>query len=240
MTFVLEIAQPGDAARITQIHMDAFSSNALIRAIHAVDGDLSALRKAVEKRALDDMQDSKTTVIVVRDVESSAMRNIIGFAKWVAPIYPGEPHSTPSWNLAKTTNWEILGPWIAKEKKAEEEIISTTPHWGTYFALHTSYTDEYASEDLTYLAVDADYAKQGVGTMMVKWALDQCEADGCPTFVTSTVDSVSFYEKLGFKESGRISIDLVDLNKGGSAGVYEEVVCAYTPRKRELLGVADT
>jgi sialic acid synthase SpsE len=88
--------------------MDAFSSNALIRAIHAADEGLRDLHKAVEMKALADIKDAKTTVIIVRDVnegtaasesniaiERSTNGDIIGFAKWTHPMHPSEIYTPP-------------------------------------------------------------------------------------------------------------------------------------------------
>ena len=87
----------------------------------------------------------------------------------------------------------------------------------------------WSPSELTYLAVDAKYARRGAGTMMVQWALDKCEAEQVPAFVSSTVDSVPFYEKLGFKIAGRMSIDLSKVSEAEGAEMYEEVGCIYTP-----------
>jgi hypothetical protein len=147
MSFRLEIARPDDAPRITQIHMDSFGSNALIRAIHATDLELSELRKAVEMKALADMEDSKTTVLVVRHVNiitserslgasteegntRSESRDIVGFAKWIHSYHPDDKYTPPSWTLPKTTDWKVLRPWIAEVQKVEEQIIGSTPRFG--------------------------------------------------------------------------------------------------------------
>jgi hypothetical protein len=76
--------------------------------------------------------------------------------------------------------------------------------------------------------------------MMVKWALDKCEAEGRPAFVTSTVEALPFYEKLGFEVAGRISMELGEVSKCKATGLYEEIICVYTPTKRGDLGVLDT
>jgi hypothetical protein len=134
MMFQLEVARPEHAPRITQIHIDAFGTNAIVRAIHAADRGFQELCKAIERKALADMADSNTTVLIARNAGGNAddLSNIIGFAKWVAPIHPEEQHFTPPWDLEKTADWEILGPWIEIAQKVEDEIIGNTPHWGMH------------------------------------------------------------------------------------------------------------
>jgi hypothetical protein len=157
MTFQLELARPDDATRIAEIHMNAFGSNALIRAIHAADEHLKDLFKAVENKALADMQDVKTTVLVVRHVDGSTVNSgtnvsgagpgnevdntivkdakgdVVGFAKWAHPIFPSDDYSPPLWNLPKSTDLEILRPWRVQVEKVEEEIIGHTPRYGRFF-----------------------------------------------------------------------------------------------------------
>jgi hypothetical protein len=157
MMFQLELAQSDDATRIAEIHMNAFGSNALIRAIHAADEDLRDLFKAVENKALADMRDVKTTVLVVRHVNGNTVNSeidmsgagpgnevdntvtrdargdVVGFAKWTHPIYPSDDYSPPLWNLPESTDLEILRPWRIQVEKVEEEVIGQTPRYGKVF-----------------------------------------------------------------------------------------------------------
>ncbi|KAF2823966.1 acyl-CoA N-acyltransferase [Ophiobolus disseminans] len=239
MPFLLEVAQPDDAPRITQIHMDAFGSNAIIRAIHtAADKDLKDLRNAVEDKLLADMRDARITVLVVRDVkadkagkvEVSAVngnndadaRNIVGFAKWIHPYYPQDNYSPPLWSTPKSADWKVLRPWLDEVIKVEEAIIGQTPRY-----------------ELTYLAVDTAYARKGIGTTLVQWALDRCDAEAFPAYVESTVEAVAFYEKLGFEIAGRISMDIKEVNGDEDAGFYEEVGCIYSPKNRTEVEVPE-
>ncbi|KAH7074593.1 acyl-CoA N-acyltransferase [Paraphoma chrysanthemicola] len=239
MSFHLQIAQPDDVPRITQIHMDAFSSNAIIRAIHTYDKGLHDLRQAVAAKALADIGDAKTTVLVARyqdneialkgpeqahgmgRKDSAVVREsiydaqIIAFAKWAHPVFPDE-HVFPTWPLSESKDRRVLDPWLVEVARVEAEIIGESPRY-----------------ELTYLAVDAAYARRGVGTSMVTWALDRCEGEGYTAYVESTVEALPFYEKLGFKEAGRISMDLGKATSGKHAGFYEEVGCIYIPTKKK-------
>ena len=87
-------------------------------------------------------------------------------------------------------------------------------------------------QELTYLAVDAEYARRGIGTRLVQWALDRCEAETCPAYVESTVEAVSFYEKLGFEVAGRISMNISEVTGNKCTGLYEEIACIYSPRSK--------
>jgi hypothetical protein len=124
--------------------MDAFSSNAIIRAIHSVDKDLKDWRKSVEKKALADIHDEKTTVLVVRYHEedraemahesSAETRNrhsdIIGFAKWTHPFRSEDEYTPPVWKVPESTDQRILRPWLDEVQKVEADIIGETPRYG--------------------------------------------------------------------------------------------------------------
>jgi len=156
MSFHLEIAAPDDAERITQIHMDAFGSNAIIRAIHAGnDKDLKELRSAVKDKLLADIRDSKITVLIVRVLDSSVTGertnanelisreklrgasggsergNIVGFAKWIHPYCPQDNYITAPWSTPSSADWKILRPWLDQVTKVEEEIIGQTSRYGS-------------------------------------------------------------------------------------------------------------
>jgi hypothetical protein len=96
MAFQLASAQPHDVARIAQIHMDAFGTNALIQAIYPTNAVREGLTHAVVVKALADIQDPHITVLVVRYIEDprapvdrssrSRISPIVGFAKWAHPV----------------------------------------------------------------------------------------------------------------------------------------------------------
>jgi predicted N-acetyltransferase YhbS len=80
--------------------------------------------------------------------------------------------------------------------------------------------------DLKWLAVSSDYARQGIGTLLLRWGLDLCEKEGVPACLDSTVEAAqTFYQKAGFTERGRISL-IVNGEK------YEEIACVYEPKRQ--------
>jgi hypothetical protein len=124
------------------MHMDALGSNAVICAIHAEDEDLAELREAVEAKALADMNDEKTTVLVDHAVtapsgqddedgrSAAPTEDIITFAKWTHPIHPSEDCTPPAWNLPRSTDRDILRLWIEEVERVEAKIIGNTPRNG--------------------------------------------------------------------------------------------------------------
>lgn len=51
---------------------------------------------------------------------------------------------------------------------------------------------------LTFLATDPLYARQGAGSLMMAWGVDQCKKQNVPAYFDSTVEAVPFYEKTEF------------------------------------------
>jgi predicted N-acetyltransferase YhbS len=79
-----------------------------------------------------------------------------------------------------------------------------------------------------WLAVSSDYARQGIGTLLLQWGLDLCNKEGVPACLDSTVEAMDmFYHKAGFVEKGRIRLMV-------NGDMYEEVACVYEPRRQAI------
>jgi GNAT superfamily N-acetyltransferase len=76
-----------------------------------------------------------------------------------------------------------------------------------------------ANDSVKAIFVDPDVAGTGVGTALLQHALAQIGKHGAgPTRLTSTLNAVGFYERFGFRatgkrsiENGRVSIPVVDM-----------------------------
>jgi len=139
MPLTLHLATPSDAARIAEIHMAAFGSNSMLLAQFPTPAVRTALQSSIERKALDDMNDPKTSVLVVRDSDlgkdvqneepdtSDGSGEIISFAKWSHPILEGEEHSEPPWVWPEGTRMDILEKWGNKLEEAQEKVLSGAP-----------------------------------------------------------------------------------------------------------------
>ena len=118
MALTLYPASESDAECIADIHMAAFSANAMLRAQFPSAAIRSELRRCVAQKALDDMRDPKKAVLIVKDGN-----DIISFAKWDLPVFEGETYVERPWVWPEGTNLAILHEWMEKVKGAEERVI---------------------------------------------------------------------------------------------------------------------
>lgn len=225
-------AQPKDAVDIAALHVQAFSSNALMRAIYPTPAIWAALQGCVEEKILADMKEPKITVLVAKHTDEAEVREeqgkTVGYAVWCHPIKAEEQDwKLPTWKLPEGTDWNVLKPWLAAAGKTVEEVIGHTPHYGRwcYVLLHDPRCGLIGGLDLMWLAVSPDYSRMGIGTLLLRWGMDLCEKEGVPVYLDSTVEAAqTFYQKAGFIERGRIRLVV-------NGDMYEEVAFVYEPKR---------
>ena len=147
MQLDLSEAQADDAPRIAEIHMAAFGSNAMLRAQFPTPAVRRDLQRSIEWKALADINDTKTTVLVVRiamdhdvlmeNVEPTVVANrklgleqrskVIAFAKWVAPSAEGEDYEEPAWIWPEGTNLAVLNTWNDLVESVQARVLGSTP-----------------------------------------------------------------------------------------------------------------
>ena len=76
MTIQIDLARPEDAPRIAELHVQPFSSNALMYAIHGATSTWQALQKSTEAKFLADLQDPNTNILVAREGSGA----VVGYA----------------------------------------------------------------------------------------------------------------------------------------------------------------
>jgi hypothetical protein len=136
MTVSISPAQPKDAAHIAALHVQAFSSNVLMRAIYPTPAIWTALQSTAEQKFTADMQDPKMTVLVAWYMDEAEMGEqgqgkIVGYAVWCHPVSAEEKGwKPPAWRLPEGTNWSVLRPWLAAAGKVSHEVIGDIPHYG--------------------------------------------------------------------------------------------------------------
>lgn len=143
MPLTLSLARHADAKRIAEIHMAAFASNVMLHAQFPTPTIRDGLQRSVELKALADIDDAKTTVLVVRDSpqaqahrswqradedsQQQAHGQVVAFAKWAHPVVVGEEYTEPSWVWPDGTEWDILDKWTKRTEEAQQNVIGRMP-----------------------------------------------------------------------------------------------------------------
>lgn len=122
MTITLSEAAESDADRIATIHMAAFGPNKLLRAQFPTEATREGLQVCIADKALRDIRDPKTAVLVIRD-----QNEIISFAKWHFPIPRGEEYEEPPWIWPEGTNFAVLDEWTERAQAVYLKILGNTP-----------------------------------------------------------------------------------------------------------------
>ncbi|KAI1655135.1 putative GNAT family acetyltransferase [Daldinia decipiens] len=226
MPLSLSAAEPADAARIAEIHMAAFGSNAMLLAQFPTPAVRDALKKSIELKALADIDDPKTTVLVVRDSSLELGSNsaistdnertrgrrkeqVVAFAKWAHPVRLDEDYVEPPWIWPAGTNLVILNDWAKKAEAAQSRALGNTPCYR-----------------LTFMGTDPAHRRRGAATMMVRWGMEHSRKDGAPAYLESTLEAASFYRNIGFVDVDTISLEY-RADGAETRSAYEEVSFLY-------------
>ncbi|KAF2475795.1 uncharacterized protein BDR25DRAFT_339793 [Lindgomyces ingoldianus] len=238
MPLALSVALPADSGRIAEIHMAAFGPNAMLRAQFPTPAVRDALQRSIESKALADILDPKTTVLVVRDLDQAApggkdqsdqstdvrftgdehdedackKGTIISFAKWAHPVAEDEEYEEPPWHWPEGTALEVLNEWTKQMEEAQEKVVGSTPCYR-----------------LNFMGTDPVHERRGAASMMLRWGLEQCRKHNAPAYLESTIEAAPFYEKNGFIAIETLSLKLQD--SYGCVETYKEIGFLYRPQK---------
>ncbi|KAI1357748.1 putative GNAT family acetyltransferase [Xylaria arbuscula] len=209
----MRVATRQDAHRIAEIHMAAFAHNAMLHAQFPTPAIRKALQSCIANKALADIRDPKTTVLVVVASEdrNETVETIIAFAKWSHPALPGEDYVEAPWIWPEGTDLGTLQAWTARAAEAESRSIGDTPCY-----------------HLSFIGTDPLYAQRGAGHLLVQWGIEQSIASGSPLYLESTLEAVAFYKREGFIAGETISLP-IHVDGGAEEQLYEEIVFTYRP-----------
>jgi hypothetical protein len=152
MRLLLREARYDDVGRIAEIHMAAFEHNRMLRAQFSIPALYAALQDCIALKAKADIDDHKTTVLVVQDegplnthkaaenplseAGQGTQAPIIAFAKWSHPVMSEENYVEPPWIWPEETRLEVLNRWAEKTEKAQREALGDTPCYRQSHSLH--------------------------------------------------------------------------------------------------------
>ncbi|MCJ1280204.1 hypothetical protein MMC21_008031 [Puttea exsequens] len=204
MALNLIYASEQDASRIADIHMAAFANNGMLLAQFPTSAVRDGLRDSIARKALDDILDPHTAVLLVQDNELEG--EIISFAKWSLPSSTSDNEAP--WIWPEGTRLDILDQWTQRVEGASSKVLGDE----SCYRLH-------------FIATHPDHERRGAATILITWALDRCRKDEKLAYLESTSVAWPLYTRLGFTPGEKISMTFQD----GSA--YEEVGYLFRPQK---------
>ncbi|MCJ1344462.1 hypothetical protein MMC31_002665 [Peltigera leucophlebia] len=204
MPLKLTFASEDAASRIADIHMAAFATNGMLLAQFPTSAIRDGLRDSIARKALDDIRDPHTAVLLVQDSELEG--EIISFAKWSLPSSTSDNEAP--WIWPEGTRFDILDQWTQRVEGAKSKVLGDEPCYR-----------------LAFIATDPDHQRRGAATMLIKWALDQCSKDKTSAYLESTPVAWALYTRLGFTPEEKISMTFPDKSS------YKEVGFLCRPDK---------
>ena len=102
--------------------MAAFGTNAMLLAQFPTPTVRERLQVCIAAKALADIRDPKTAVLVVRDDESGN-GEVVSFAKWSLPVREGETYVEAPWVWPEGTDLEVLDRWTGVVEGAKERVV---------------------------------------------------------------------------------------------------------------------
>lgn len=121
MPLTLSEATESDTARIASIHMSAFLANDMLHAQFSTPTIRNRLQICIAQKAVADIWDPKTAVLVVRD--RNLNDEIISFAKWHLPVLDGERYEEPAWVWPEGTEIGVLDEWTERIEEARRRVV---------------------------------------------------------------------------------------------------------------------
>ncbi|KAI0550666.1 putative GNAT family acetyltransferase [Xylaria curta] len=242
MPLELYPAVPADAGRISEIHMAAFASNAMLLAQFQTPEVREGLRESIRLKALADIDDPKISVLVIRDIprnfDTSTMRGVEDDG-----YYPSEMSrisdacDSEENQIGKVIAFAKWSHPVGKDEDYEEAPWIWPPGtdmnilegWGRAAEeVQEQLMGDQPRYSLTFMGTDPSHEKRGAASMMVRWGLEQCKKDNVPGYLESTLNAAPFYHKMGFTKSRQISMRY-RIEDRDRDEVYEELAFVYHP-----------
>ncbi|WPH03335.1 Hypothetical protein R9X50_00621200 [Acrodontium crateriforme] len=125
--------------------------------------------------------------VTFKVVDPSDSTRIIGMAQWSRPYFFANPEND------KRAAGEDETP-ACVDLEARNQLMEALDG-----ARKETWRDDWNFWYLGTLAVDEDYRRQGIATLLMEWGIQQAEKDGLPLYLEATPMGALFYPSLGFE-----------------------------------------
>lgn len=202
-------ALKSDIPALVQIHMAAFANENLVRLMFK---SLSEYSEKVQGMLESQIPDPDYSVI---KAISTSTDEIFG---WLGCGWVGYPSSHDG-SVGKEA--EIpANPLGAGESRAEDGERTLRSVMNADFA---RVQDEWMSGKqyihIGTAVVHPSHQRQGVGSALVGWATSRADAERVPCWVQSSPIAHGVYYRCGFRDVGRLELDLREFVAGGKNGI---------------------
>ncbi|KAK7414596.1 hypothetical protein QQX98_006533 [Neonectria punicea] len=126
--------------------------------------------------------------VVDSDLDGSSEDKIVAFAMWYVWITP--PSSSLSGARGPGSNPEACELFFGGMNRKRDELMSGKPY--VYLKL---------------LHTEPKHQKRGAASLLLEWGLGEADRLGFPAFLESSEQARPLYEKWGFNEVDRLTVD---------------------------------
>ena len=236
MAFDIISAVEGDAAEVADVHIKAMNDNALLHAQFPNAESLAFLRTWLVADTIQHVRDGKKGVLVAKG------ERFASFVKW--EVRGGKTSETDQ--TAHTEDWpsccraEYLDPYADLTAKVRKEVMGDSSYYRKF-----QIRDMVAGPslrpwsptlacltwpvDVTYLCTTPSYAGQGAASALLRRVQELAAADSMAVVLESTMNAVSFYQKLGFAIKKGLDMVLPKRGSNEPTELYEEKCMVWRP-----------
>ena len=207
---------PKEDAREAALLVQAAYKNNPFRQLLWPDGTPSGLVDKVLERIEKTLSDPECSAVQIYDTSAQKMAAL---ALWNYT----RPKNDEEWDreaverpdslgTLSPTSKDIIVPFLLEETAAKRRIMGSTRWW-----------------ELDTLSTAPEYQRKGLGSMLMKWGIEQLEERSVPSVIVSTEAGKSTYLKHGYETLGTWGIELG--NHGGTRR-YENSILVRHPSKK--------
>jgi len=217
---ILTEAKLRDIPAIHELGRLAFLTDSHTQMKNAAKGDAGSLDEgsAAHMRSL--LENPRADVIVARATSPvDDLGVVVGCVTWARRNYdktPGETTTVHSWGPAP-----VQPPAPPHRPLGVKDLEAITDQsmaeWQSYFS-----PENVRCRYIVGLVVHPEHQGKGIGKALMRWGTDRCDEDGVYCWVQSSMGARGAYESVGFREVGRLKLDL-DMFAGGTLYVDHQV-----------------
>lgn len=120
----------------------------------------------------------------------SKAEKIVGYAEWY--IYDRERTALE----CEDEGYMLTFSWMESTEERERCLAFVKP--GNDARRRLMGTQPFGQ--LKYMCVDPAHRRQGIGSAVVRWGMEQCDTLKIPAYLEASSEGLAMYQKLGFKE----------------------------------------